>query len=522
MYGRRPLGGHARSGNFYFAYQRITPQPSRAPEETFEFVHTYLQHPAPPVFKKLRTAEPGDVLLSDSNWAIDNRVSGEVAATAVRGLEDFLRSCCGIRLQRSAARKIVLQILPAVNGITTSEGFSVTAGDAEIRINATSERGIMRGIYWLEDEIRTHQMPAVKPGTVVRNARFPTRITTSVYIGGLRYTESSRPFIYTDGLLERISRDGFNGVWIWLNVEEAASHLTTFKELEDPEADLRLRRIQELSERARRYGVDVYVYLATNYNHPVPDWFYQKYPEAKGIGYNNAMCTSDARVRQYQHEVVRNIVSRAPGIRGFVVIYDSEGFYYCGNNERSRQRCPRCRNYTCEHLALQVLTNINDAMHEGGGTEKQLIAFSYSRNADWVKRLFPTLPKDIALQVDFSKGGLIERDGIRHQTGDYNLTLLGPPEQFVEHNELAQKLGLKFITKTEHAVSQEFIFVPYIPAMDQWLRRIEKIREYPADGWFGNWCHVGYLASLPAQLITRMSFDPPPRGEAILAELARN
>ena len=77
-----------------------------------------------------------------------------------------------------------------------------------------------------------------------------------------------------------------------MNVEEAASHLTTFKELEDPEADLRLKRIQELSQRARQYGVDVYVYLATNYNHPVPDWFYQKYPEAKGIGYNNAMCTS--------------------------------------------------------------------------------------------------------------------------------------------------------------------------------------------------------------------------------------
>ena len=364
VYGRRPLGGQARPGNFYFAYQRITPQPSRAPEETFEFVRTYLQHPTPPVFKKLRTAEPGDVSLTIRTGPLITAFREKLPRRRYAGWKAYLRSCCGIRLQRSAARKIVLQILPAVNGITTSEGFSVTAGAAEIRINATTERGIMRGIYWLEDEIRTHQMPAVKPGTVVRNARFSTRITTSVYIGGLRYTESSRPFIYTDGLLERISRDGFNGVWIWLNVEEAASHLTTFKELEDPEADLRLRRIQELSERARRYGVDVYVYLATNYNHPVPDSFYQKYPEAKGIGYNNAMCTSDARVRKYQHEVVRNIVTRAPGIRGFVVIYDSEGFYYCGNSERSRQRCPRCRNYTCEHLALQVLTNINDAMHE--------------------------------------------------------------------------------------------------------------------------------------------------------------
>ena len=63
VYGRRPLGGQARPGNFYFAYQRIPPQAPRAPEETFEFVRTYLQRPTPPVFKKLRTAEPGDVSL---------------------------------------------------------------------------------------------------------------------------------------------------------------------------------------------------------------------------------------------------------------------------------------------------------------------------------------------------------------------------------------------------------------------------------------------------------------------------
>ena len=110
----------------------------------------------------------------------------------------------------------MLQIRADTRGVTTSEGFSVKAGPSEITITATGDRGIMRGIYWLEDEIRSRQAPVLKAGTVVRNARFPTRITTSVYIGGLRYTESSRPFIYTDGLLERISRDGFNGIWIWL------------------------------------------------------------------------------------------------------------------------------------------------------------------------------------------------------------------------------------------------------------------------------------------------------------------
>ena len=42
----------------------------------------------------------------------------------------------------------------------------------------------------------------------------------------------------------------------------------------------------------------------------------------------------------------------------------------------------------------------------------------------------PTLPGDIALQIDMSKGLAIERDGIRHVTGDYNLTLIGPPPHF--------------------------------------------------------------------------------------------
>lgn len=521
LYGRKPLGGKPRPRDFPFSYRSIARHKN---EETFEFVRTYLKPPSPPVFARQLPAAPGAISLNGSTWKIVNQApdTDQIVSTAIAGFEKFIQSCCRLRLSPSAARSIVLEVRPAVEGVTTEEGFSVNVSPNQVHVLATSPRGVMRGLYWIEDEFRSRQSAALPSGVTLRNARFPVRITTSIYIGGLRYTESSRPFLYTPGLFERISRDGFNGVWVWLNVEEAAGHLSVFPELEDPQAPRRLARLQELTRLGKKYGVDVWVYLATNYNHPVPEWFYRKYPETRGIGYNNAMCTSDTRVRRYQGDVVRNIVSQAPGIAGFVVIYDSEGFYYCGNNDHSRRRCPRCRNSTCVDLALQVLTNLNTAMHEAGGPSKRLIAFSYGRNDDWVKSLFPKLPKDITLQVDFSKGGIVERDGIRHETGDYNLTLIGPPREFIEHHELAEKLGLRFITKTEHAVSQEFIFAPYIPAMDQWLARMEKIRQYPADGWFGNWCHYGYLASLPAQLFTRLSFDPAPRGSNVLAELARN
>jgi hypothetical protein len=152
-----------------------------------------------------------------------------------------------------------------------------------------------------------------------------------------------------------------------------------------------------------------------------------------------------------------------------------------------------------------------------------LIAFSYGRDVPWVERLIPMLPKSIILQNDFSKGGTVIRDGVTHVTGDYNLTLIGPPETYVHQREAARRAGLQFITKTEHAVSQEFVFAPYIPAMEQWAERIEKIRSFDTQGVFANWCHYGYLASPPAQLLNEMSFDPAlPIEEELRAVAVRN
>lgn len=347
------------------------------------------------------------------------------------------------------------------------------------------------------------------------------RITTSILPGGQRYTETSRTLIYTDGLLARMARDGFNGIWVWLNTEEAAMDSAIFPELDDAEAAIRLSRLDDLAKRARRFGIDVYVYLATGYHHHVPAAFYEKYPEVRGVGWGTPMCTSDERVRRYHAEIVTNLFRRAPDVRGLVVIYDSEGFFYCGNTEVNRGKCPRCRNRSTTDLALEVLTNLNDAMHRAGGDGgKRLIAWNYGTDYAWIQKLIPRLPKDILFQVDFSKGGELERDGIHHSTGDYNLTLVGPPGHFARQHADARAAGLGFVAKTEHAVSQEFIFVPYIPAMEQWYRRFSKMRDYEAAGWFANWCHYGYAASLPARLFNRMSKEKVPGPDQTMLALA--
>ena len=504
VFGPRPLGGLRLPPELAVSFRPIGRRPDGR-EERFEFMRRLLGPLEPP-----RSAAPSggryEVRLSGPAGAV-----GEEAASQLRELLGAWGASIG-----RGGRPIELALAP---GAPPDEGFRIEIGAAGIRITSSRPRGLLRGVYELERQIRLARSLDLAPGKIELRPRFPIRITTAPVPGGDRYTETSREPLYTDGLLRRISRDGFNGIWVWLNVEEAVTDSAVLPELNDPDAALRLARLSALARRAARFGIDVWVYLATGYNRHMPEWFYARRPELRGQGWGNPLCVSQRLTREFYAETVRRIFERAPELAGLVVIYDSEGFFHCANEERNHSRCPRCRTRPREELTRDLLVLIRDAMLQAGGPQKRLIAWNYGYDTRWLERLFALLPKDILHQCDFSKGGLVERDGIRHLTGDYNLTLVGPPDHWLEQYRITQKLGLKFIAKTEHAISQEFVFVPYIPAMEQWLARIRKMREFRLEGWFGNWSHYGYTPSPPARLINRMSWDPEPAEP--LEELAR-
>lgn len=504
VFGPRPLGGSRLASEFALAFRPVGAGPL-GQEERFEFMRRMLGPHRPPA----PAAPPGgrfDIRV--------RRPAGAVAEQAAAHLRELL-SAWGAVLG-PGGRPIELMLSPGGPG---GEAFRLEVDSRGIRIAAGEPRGLLRGVYELEDQILLAGSLELAPRRIERRPRFPIRITTAPVPGGDRYTETSRELLYTDGSLRRISRDGFNGIWVWLNVEEAVSDSKVFPELDDPDAPLRLERLSALARRAARYGIDVWVYLATGYHRHMPEWFYARQPELRGQGWGNPLCISQRPTREFYAETVRRIFERAPELAGLVVIYDSEGFFHCANDEHNHSRCPRCRLRPREDLTRELLVLIQDAMRQAGGPGKRLIAWNYGSDTRWLERLFALLPKDILHQCDFSKGGLVERDGIRHFTGDYNLTLIGPPDHWLQQYRITQKLGLSFVAKTEHAVSQEFIFVPYIPAMEQWLARIRKMREFSLAGWFGNWSHYGYTPSPPARLINRMSWDPEPAEP--LEELAR-
>ncbi len=528
VYGPKPLGGKDEPGRFGLSYQVLgqgEPPSLVRRYERFGFMRTMLApYTGGPAIDATGSPprQPNEVAV-ERGWSIHlENGADEVTETAAADLAQFFQNDLGLDVKTSIAKsnsQIDLRVAPAV-GVHTQEGYRTTVSEQEIKIEATTSRGVMRGVYALEEAIRTRQGPYLRKGVSLRNMHFSPRITTTVHPPDANYDETSYPLAYTNGLLDRISHSGFNAIWVWLNTEEATLDSKVYPELNDPNAATRLARLEDLARRAHRYGIDVYIYLATGYNHHLPASFFKKHPDARGYGWGPPMCTSNKNVRRYYAETVETIFHHAPDLKGMIVIYDSEGFWYCGNSERTLEECPRCRHRTQQAVAAELLTTLDRAMHESGGPAKQMIAWNYNVASQWVLKLIPLLPKDIILQGDFDKGMMAEKDGIRHQTEDYNISNLGPPDLFVKEYQAAREHELKVMAKTEHAISQEFIFVPYIPCLGQWYRRIAKMRGYDLMGWFGNWNHYGYTPSLPAVLINRMSSDPAPAEEDLLEELA--
>ena len=539
VFGPRPIGGEDFPDRFALSYRVLTDRPVDAvdtpgKEHPYAFVREMLgpyTAGRPPQQLPQEPAAAAATRIGDG-WTIwfaqdDNGV----LETAAADLQAFLASRLAARVRLDPARSgqvpraielVADRAASRARGVTTAEGYHVDVRADRIVISGQTPRGVMRGVFWLEEILRFQ--PALAREATLRNCRFKRRITCSVMPGGLKYTETSQPLLYTDGLLQRIAHQGFNAIWVWLNVEEATFESRIFPELNDKAGATRCARLADLTARARRFGIDVYCYFATNYHHPVPESFYAAHPDARGVGYNNAMCSSNDQVRAYYAETVANLFRHVPALKGLIVIFDSEGFFYCGNSDNTRRACPRCKESSCEQLALQLLTTLNDAVHTGGA-DRELVAWPYSTasgDADsWVLRLTAKLPQDILFQAGFSKGSIAEKDGIRHVTGDYNISTIGPPAQFVRAYTAARRAGLTVMAKTEHAISQEFITVPYIPCLQQWYRRIEKMAQYELGGFLANWCHYGYTPSPPAEIMMWYSWTGAPPIDTLLLRMAR-
>ncbi|MCX5759528.1 MAG: hypothetical protein NTU83_13690, partial [Candidatus Hydrogenedentes bacterium] len=294
--------------------------------------------------------------------------------------------------------------------------------------------------------------------------------------------------IYPDGYLARLAARGVDGIWL----QGVLFTLAPFPW--DPERSARyeerLENLRTLVERAGKHGIGVYLYL--NEPRAMPNAFFAKHPELKGVteGDYSTLCTSHPDVQKFIRDSIASICKAVPNLRGLFSITASENMTNCYSHYQGKQ-CPRCKDRT----PAQVISEVIRLYYEGvqqAGAKTEVIAWDWGWQDEWALEAIDGLPKGAAFMSVSEWSIPIERGGVKTTIGEYSMSVIGPGPRAQKHWAHARERGLKTIAKIQAGTTWECGGVPYLPVTENVAKHIANLRDAKLDGLMLGWTLGGY------------------------------
>ena len=172
--------------------------------------------------------------------------------------------------------------------------------------------------------MKLRRAPFLKPGNETRQTVQSPRITSAPFYSRAELDVAVDP--YTPGLLGRISRAGFNAIWVWGDIEDIA-HSSVYPELD-----------HGVAERQGASGISSLARLVTELTFtfnsetvPQTSEFFARHPEVKGGemrwygGFKRSLHERGGGERAFAISYPEPHDS-CSGAKGFVYIVGGEGF----------------------------------------------------------------------------------------------------------------------------------------------------------------------------------------------------
>jgi hypothetical protein len=323
---------------------------------------------------------------------------------------------------------------------------------------------------------------------------------------------------YPDGFLQRLSAVGVNGVWLHAVLRDLAPGGTTFPEF-GVDHERRLANLRILVERAKRYGVGVYLYM--NEPRAMPASFFKTRPEMGGVREDEftALCTSHPAVRQWMADALALVFRQVPDLGGIYAITASENLTSCASHG-AWQSCERCKTRTDTDIIAEVAAVLEDGVHRSSPKAKVILSdWGWKGHGD-AQDIIMRLPKSVWL-MSVSEWNLpIERGGIKSAVGEYSISSVGPGPRALKHWAAATQAGVKPAAEIQFNNTCEIASIPYLPVMDLVAEHIHNLASVKLHGMLIGWTMGGH-PSPNFQLAQELNRTPPPSVEAVLDALAR-
>ena len=248
---------------------------------------------------------------------------------------------------------------------------------------------------------------------------------------------------YPDGFLERLSAVGVNGVWLHVVLRDLAPGGTAFPEFGAGHAR-RLANLRALVQRARKYGISVYLYM--NEPRAMPTAFFKDRSEIGGVldgqGEYRALCTSHPAVRQWMGDALAHVFRQVPDLGGAYAITASENLTSCASLGGWRS-CPRCKARSDTEIISEVVAVIEEGVHRGNPNANVIVSdWGWKGHGD-ARDIIERLPKSVWLMSVSEWAMPIERGGIETKVGEYSISSVGPGPRALPHWAAAAKAGVK-------------------------------------------------------------------------------
>lgn len=327
---------------------------------------------------------------------------------------------------------------------------------------------------------------------------------------------------YPDGLLERLSALGINGVWLHVVLRDLAPGGAAFPEF-GAGHERRLANLRILVDRAKKYGIGVYLYI--NEPRGMPEEFFLNRPEMAGVHDKlfglTAMCTSNPTVRQWLGDALAHVFRQIPDLAGVFTITASENVTNCACRGDWRS-CSHCK----DRGAAEIIADNNAIIEKGvhrGNSKAKVIAWDWGWDFAYhgidPAEVISRLPKSVWLMSASEWAVPINRGNVPLSVGEYSMSVVGPGPRATQHWNLAKKAGLKTAAKVQLNNTWELSSVPYLPVMDLVAEHCHNLASAGIDGMMLSWSLGGY-PSPNLEIAARFRAEPTPSIEEVLHALA--
>lgn len=294
---------------------------------------------------------------------------------------------------------------------------------------------------------------------------------------------------YPEGLLARLADNGVNAVWLqgvlyslipWLGEKHSQNHA------------MRIANLSDLTTKAGKYGIGVYLYL--NEPRSMPMDLFEDHPDWKGAsGRQACLCVSNPEVMEKFRWAVSELFREAPGLAGVFTITMSENLTHClsHHGRPGLKDCPRCVGRSPAELVAAVNNAVAEAAH-AVKPEADVIAWDWCWEPEWSERAIGLLRSDVKLMCTSETYLPTEAMGIKGLVADYSISKVGPGPLAEGNWACARRSGLETVAKVQLNNSWECAAVPYLPVPFLVKRHLRNLQELQVSGLMVSWTLGGY------------------------------